>query len=258
MTTYAPGLPSWVDLGSPEPAAAARFYCELFGWTSRVAEEPEAGGYTTFLRDGKAVAAVGPLMSEGQPTVWMSYFATDDADAAARRVEEAGGKLISAPFDVMGYGRMAVFSDRSGAVFAVWQAGSMPGAELTRAPGSLSWNELMTRDPAGCKEFYPAVLGWQPRDLEYEAMTYTLWEVGDRAAAGMVPMEGDMWPADLPPHWMVYFEVADTDAIAAKATELGGVVSVPPTDTVAGRFAMFADPHGAAFSVIRSNPDFQP
>jgi hypothetical protein len=251
-------MPSWVDLGSPDPAAAVRFYCDLFGWTSRVAEQPEAGGYTTFLRDGKAVAAVGGLMSEGQPAVWTSYFATDDAGATASRVEQAGGKVIAVPFDVMGYGRMAIFADPSGAVFAVWQAGSMPGAELIREPGSLSWNELMTRDPAGCKQFYPAVLGWRPRDLEYESTTYTLWEVGDRAAGGMMPMEGDLWPADLPAHWMVYFEVADTDATAAKAGELGGSVSVPPTDTIAGRFAVLGDPHGASFSVIKSNPDFQP
>lgn len=33
---------------------------------------------------------------------------------------------------------------------------------------------------------------------------------------------------------------------------------MPPTDTVAGRFAVLGDPHGATFSVIKSNPDFQP
>lgn len=258
MTTHAPGMPSWVDLASPDPAAASRFYCDLFGWTSRVAEQPEAGGYTTFLRDGKPVAAVGGLMAEGQPTAWTSYFATENAEATATKVEQAGGKVMAAPFDVMGYGRMAVFTDRAGAVFAAWQAGSMAGAELMYEPGSLSWNELMTRDPAGSKEFYPAVFGWRPRDLEYESTTYTLWEVGDRAAGGMLPMEGDAWPADLPSHWMVYFEVTDPDGTAAKAAGLGGAVSVPPTDTIAGRFSVLSDPYGAFFSVIRSNPDYQP
>jgi uncharacterized protein len=258
MTTYEPGMPVWVDLATTDVAAATRFYSELFGWTSRVAEESQAAGYTTFLRDGKAVAAVGGVMSEGQPPVWMSYFGTTDADATTRQVEHAGGKVLAAPFDVMGYGRMAVFTDPSGAMFAVWQGGTMPGLELKGEPGSLSWNELMTRDPAGCKEFYPAVLGWRPRDLPFEETTYTLWEVGGQPAAGMMPMEGDMWPADLPPHWMVYLEVADTDAAAAKAAELGGTVSVPPTDTVAGRFAVITDPQGATFSVIKSNPDFQP
>ncbi|HEY8471923.1 MAG TPA: VOC family protein [Natronosporangium sp.] len=258
MTTHAPGMPSWVDLASPDPAAASRFYCDLFGWTSEVAEDPQAGGYTTFRRGGKPVAAVGGLMTEGQPPVWTSYFATEDAAATADKVAQAGGVVLAAPFDVMGYGRMAVFADCDGAGFAVWQAGSMAGAELMHEPGSLSWNELMTRDPAGCKEFYAAVFGWQPRDVGYESTTYTLWQVGDQAAGGMLPMTGDLWPADLPSHWMVYFEVTDPDATAAKAAELGGTISVPPTDTVAGRLAVLSDPYGALFSVIRSNPDYQP
>jgi predicted enzyme related to lactoylglutathione lyase len=258
VTTYAPGTPAWVDLGSPDVAAAARFYCDLFGWTSQVAEEPEAGGYTMFLSGGELVAAVGPLMAEGQPPVWTSYFASDDADESARRVTAAGGQVVAAPMDVMEYGRLAAFADPTGAVFAVWQAGAMAGAEVTGAPGALVWNELMTRDPEAAKTFYSDVLGWGHRDIVDGSTTYTLWLIGDRAVGGMMPMMGDEWPADLPPHWMIYFEVVDPDATAARAAELGGQVSVPPTDTPAGRFAVLNDPHGAFFSVIRSNPDFQP
>jgi predicted enzyme related to lactoylglutathione lyase len=258
MTLHAPGKPAWVDLATTDVAAAARFYSELFGWTTQAAEQPEAGNYTTFFQDGKPVAAVGGVMSEGQPPVWTSYFGTADAGATTQQVERAGGKVLAAPFDVMSYGRMAVYADPAGAVFAVWEAGTMAGFELRGEPGSLSWNELMTRDPAGSKEFYPAVFGWRPRDLEYEGTTYTLWELGEQSVAGMMPMEGDLWPPDLPSHWMVYLEVADTDATAAKAAELGGTVSVPPTDTVAGRFAVINDPQGAAFSIIKSDPNFQP
>jgi uncharacterized protein len=257
MTMYEPGMPVWVDLATTDVAAATRFYCELFGWTGRVAEEPEAGGYSTFMRDGNSVAAVGGVMDEGQPPAWTSYFGTADADATTRQVEQAGGKVLAAPFDVMGYGRMAVYADPAGAVFAVWQARTMPGLELKGEPGSLSWNELMTRDAAGAKVFYPAVLGWRPRDVTMDQGVYTLWEVGEESAAGMMGMEGDQWP-DLPNAWTVYFEVADTDAAAARCTELGGSVVVPPTTSPAGTFAALADPQGAVFSVIKSNPDFRP
>ena len=34
-TSYEPGTPSWVDLSTPDPAAAKRFYGELFGWEAR-------------------------------------------------------------------------------------------------------------------------------------------------------------------------------------------------------------------------------
>jgi uncharacterized protein len=258
MPDFTPGMPCWADLGAPDVEASTRFYCDLFGWTSRVAPEPEAMGYTTFLNNGRAVAAVGPKMGEGMPTAWTSYFATDDVDAATRRAESAGGKVLAPPMDVLGYGRMALFMDPGGATCAVWQAGSMPGAEVMGEPGTLGWFELMTRDVSGAKEFYSTLLGLGTRDVSYEEGTYTLWQVDDVPVAGMMPMEGDMWPAELPAHWMVYFNVEDCDASAARVSELGGTVSVPPTDMPAGRFAVVGDPHGAFFSIIKANPDFRP
>jgi predicted enzyme related to lactoylglutathione lyase len=258
MPEFTPGTPSWVDLGSPDVEVAKQFYGGLFGWTARVAPEPEAGGYTTFLSGDKAVAAVGPLFGEGQSPTWTTYFATEETDVVAARVESAGGKVLMAPMDVMRYGRMALFLDPAGAPFGVWQPGTMRGADVTGEPGSLGWNELMTRDADASKTFYVSVLGVDTREVPYDGGNYTLFQVGGVPVAGMMPMEGDAWPAELPSHWMVYFNVEDCDATAAKATELGGTVSVPPTDTAAGRFAVLGDPHGAYFSIIKPNPEFQP
>ena len=47
MTEYAPGTPSWVDLGSPDIEASVAFYEGLFGWQipeSPNAEQTGAGG----------------------------------------------------------------------------------------------------------------------------------------------------------------------------------------------------------------------
>lgn len=258
MATYAEGVPCWVDLGSPDPARSVDFYSGLFGWTAQISPEPEAGGYTTFARDGQSVAAVSPLMSDQQPPAWNSYFATDDAGRVTSAVRSAGGSVIVEPMDVLGYGRMAVFHDPAGAVFSVWQAGSMPGAELTGDVGSLVWNELTTRDVDGSKAFYPAALGWGARDVSFQGGSYTMWEADGRPVAGMMPMVGDMWPPDVPPHWMVYFAVEDTDAAANRARELGGQVSVPPTDAPPGRLCVLGDPHGAFFSIITPDPEFRP
>jgi hypothetical protein len=57
-------------------------------------------------------------------------------------------------------------------------------------------------------------------------------------------------PAEMPAAWAVYFAVTDTDAAAAKVTELGGRVVQPANDTPYGRIAVVADNHGAVFSVI--------
>jgi uncharacterized protein len=254
-----PGTPSWVDLASPDLEASRTFYEELFGWQGNVAPEPEAGGYTLFTLDGKAVAGAGSIMDPGQPPAWTTYVATDDADGVAARVETAGGKVLAAPMDVLDYGRMAIFADQAGAVFAVWQAKQMGGGEVFNVPGALTWNELTTRDAAGSKEFYPAVLGWTPNDLDMGDMgTYTDWMLGSKRIAGMMPMVGDMWPAELPNHWMIYFAVADTDEAADKVRAMGGAVPVPPTDIPPGRFAVVSDPHGAHFSIIKLNPGAAP
>jgi predicted enzyme related to lactoylglutathione lyase len=61
---------------------------------------------------------------------------------------------------------------------------------------------------------------------------------------------GGHLPAEVPPHWLVYVEVADTDAAVAKVSQLGGAVMVAGTDYPGGRFAVVGDPQGAAFGLM--------
>jgi predicted enzyme related to lactoylglutathione lyase len=65
-----------------------------------------------------------------------------------------------------------------------------------------------------------------------------------------------------PPSWIGYVAVDDVDASTDKAKALGGAVHVPPTDIPeVGRFAVIADPQGAALAMIRlqgSDPDQPP
>ncbi|MEV4462493.1 VOC family protein [Micromonospora echinofusca] len=250
MSTVPPGTPCWADLATPGLAEARRFYPELFGWTGRIDPEPEAGGYTVFLLDGRAVAGAGPPAIPDQVPIWSTYLATDDADLVAGRVERAGGQVVVPPFEVFDQGRMAVFADPAGAAFSVWQPMAMPGAEVFDVPGALTWTELVTPDPEGAKVFYELVFGWHPDDQRAGPVTYTGWRLGTRIVAGMVPPLGDGFPTDTPAYWSVYFAVADADAAAARAAELGGTILVPPQTTPAGRYAALRDPHGALFNIL--------
>src|SRR5579862_111552 len=108
--TYAPGTPLWVDLGSPDVAASARFFSDLFGWQAQDLGE-QMGHYTMFSQDGKSVAAATPLMSPQQPTAWTTYISTTSAEETAKKVTAAGGTVLSAPMAVMDQGTMAVFAD---------------------------------------------------------------------------------------------------------------------------------------------------
>lgn len=250
MTAPTPGVPTWVDLGTADLFDATRFYTGLFGWTAHVSPEPEFGGYTIFSLGGRAAAGAGPTFGEGQPTAWSTYIATDDADAVAGRVEAAGGKVLVAPFDVLDQGRMAAFLDQAGAPFSVWQPGTMPGAEVFDVPGALTWNELTTRDVDGSTSFYGSVFGWVARGSSMGGAPYVVFEHRGQAVAGLLPMIGAEWPVDLPPHWMVYFAVADCDDVVARAVSLGGRISVRPTTYPMGRFAVLNDPQGGTFSVL--------
>jgi predicted enzyme related to lactoylglutathione lyase len=243
--SYAPGTPSWVDLGSPDPAASADFYSALFGW--EVPEgDPAMGGYRRATKGGKAVAGIAPL--QGPVPAWTTYLATADVDDAAAQVKENGGSVMMEPMDVMDLGRMVIAMDPEGAAFGLWQAGTFTGAQLVNESGAMGWNELWTRNADQAKVFYPAVFGYT---MDSETMPgYTMWQVDGQMVGGCMTMP-DGIPPRVPAHWAVYFMVDDADAGAAKVTELGGSVVTDPFDIPGiGRIAMVHGPAHESFGLF--------
>jgi predicted enzyme related to lactoylglutathione lyase len=257
-TSYTPGTPCWVDLGTPDIDAAAGFYAGLFGWQVPPAENIEnTGGYRRATKNGADVAGMMPLMQEGQPTAWATYVAVEDADMTATAVRDAGGMVLAEPMDVMDLGRMAIFSDPTGAVFGVWQPGTFPGAGIVNESGAVVWNELNTRETEAAKAFYAAVFGWAFEQREFETGTYTSIKVGDATVGGMIDISGRV-PDEIPANWLVYFAVDDTDATLEKAKAASGNVAFGPEDIgEVGRIAVLLDPFGAAFAVIAPDPQMQ-
>ena len=249
---YEPGVPSWVDMGSPDPQGAADFYGALFGWDAPEGP-PETGGYRVAMVGDRAVAGIGPAQNPGPP-FWSTYVNVDRADDAAEKVAAAGGQVIVPPMDVLDVGRMAVFTDTIGAFFSVWQPGTHPGSQLVNEPGTYSWSELLTTDVEASKAFYGAVFGWTANTVGAGDGEYTEWQVDGRSVAGMM-QKPPMLPAEVPPHWAVYFAVSDTDAAVARVAELGGTVLMPPMDIEPGRFAPVTDPTGAVFNLIALKPE---
>ncbi|MEY9886709.1 putative enzyme related to lactoylglutathione lyase [Catenulispora sp. MAP5-51] len=252
MTEYVPGTPCWVDLGTTDLEGAKKFYGGLFGWTSQVAEDPAAGGYTMFLRGGEQVAGAMTTMSPEQPVAWSTYVAVTDADATMTKAQQAGAQTIMPPMDVTDVGRMAMFADPTGAVLGLWQPKSMKGAALVNEPGSLTWDELNTRDAEAAKAFYTATFGWDSSTAQMDGMEYTELKVNGRTVAGMMVMDDAHFPKETPPHWAVYFGVDDCEASVKKVGELGGTVVVPTTPIPMGRFAVCQDPQGGYFSMFES------
>jgi len=243
----AQGFPCWVDLSAPNVDAAVEFYREVMGW--EFAETgPEYGGYRMASLAGKQAAGIGPLQGES-PAVWTIYFAADNADTFTDRARQLGGTVLAPPFDVPGQGRMAIVADPTGAVFGVWQPYEHHGFGATEEPGFVTWTEVNTPDAARTRDFYTKLLGATAQDMPGAPTTYYMMAKGEDRLCGIMQMN-EQWEG-IPPHWMIYFEVADIAAAIAKAKANGGAVSVEPFDTPFGRVAVVGDRAGATFSLLQ-------
>jgi predicted enzyme related to lactoylglutathione lyase len=249
-----PGSVAWIDLQTPDLAAARDFYAELLGWSYAGGDASQTLDYTRARLRGRDVAGLsGAPKGALQRSAWNVYFATSDADETVRRALAAGGRLLSGPHDVTDAGRMANLSDPSGAVFSIWQSRHHSGAQLVAEPGAMTWHELYTRDAARAVAFFCAVFGLQSESLQIPGRPYWTLHLGSDPIGGVMQLSAEM-PREVPPHWNTYFAVADVDAAAKRLTELGGRVFQPPFDTPRGRMSVVADPFGAAFCIIRPQP----
>lgn len=117
--------------------------------------------------------------------------------------------------------------------------------------GRFVWYELMTTDAAAATRFYTKVIGWGTQPFEASPEPYTMWTVDGTPIGGLMDLPEDLRRMGVPPHWMCYIGTPDVDGTTKRAQELGAQVHVPPTDIPGvGRFAMLADPQGAAFSAF--------
>jgi uncharacterized protein len=281
---YVPGVPCWVDTSQPDPVAATDFYRGLFGWEFEDVMPSGSGEKYFFARlHGGDVAGVGSIPEAApQTALWNTYVWVDSADETAEKARQAGGGVMMEPFDVMTSGRMAVLTDPEGAAFMAWEAREHKGARVVNEAGALNFNGLNTRDVDAAKSFYGAVFGWGTLALPGGAEMWTLPGYGDHlelgnpglralvaqfgapaefadVVASINPLPADQ--PDPPAHWSVTFGTDDADATAAKATELGGTVLVPPFDAPWVRMTVIADPQGATFiasKFVPENKDLHP
>jgi hypothetical protein len=124
--------------------------------------------------------------------------------------------------------------------------------------GKFVWYELATSDRAGAEAFYRSVVGWEFKDAGMPGQAYTLFSAGPVMVGGMYAPSGECGE-ELKPGWMGYVEVPDVDGYVERVRQAGGTLQHPPTDIPeVGRFAIVADPYGAAFVLIQGLGDMGP
>lgn len=269
--TYPHGVPSWIDTVAEDLDEAKRFYAGLFDWTFTDAIPEEAPGhYLIATVGGQDVAAIGSP-EDGDAPAWRTYVAVDDADATAKAVEAAGGTVTTAPVDAGPGGRLAVCVDPRGAEFRLWQARARLGAQRVNEPGTWNFSDLHTTDPHAAAVFYHSVFGWEIDDVGFATLIRQPG-YGDHLEATVNPEikkiqaevmappgfeDAVAWMAleqnNHPERWVVSFTVADRDASAATAEQLGGTV-VASEDAEWTKSATVRDPQGATFVVSQFTP----
>jgi predicted enzyme related to lactoylglutathione lyase len=130
---------------------------------------------------------------------------------------------------------------------------------MSSKPCPFVWYELMTTDPKAAEGFYRSVVGWTMADAGMPGRSYTLLSAGPTMIGGLMAIPDDARRMGAPPAWIGYIGVDDVDGCAGKLRAAGGAIHRPPDDIPGvGRFAVAADPHGAAFVLFKGASDQMP
>ncbi|MCB2055377.1 MAG: VOC family protein [Geminicoccaceae bacterium] len=114
-----PGHAVWNELSSPDPEASIAFYAERFGWRQEGAMPMGDLGDYRFIHSG--TMRLGAVMGRvpDQRDGWSFYFMVEDIDAAIRRSDEAGGRVVKGPDEIPGGGFSLIALDPQGGQFGL-------------------------------------------------------------------------------------------------------------------------------------------
>jgi predicted enzyme related to lactoylglutathione lyase len=185
------------------------------------------------------------------PSHWVQYIGTRDVDGTAEAAVRAGGSVMKAPSDMQGAGRYAIIKDPQGAAFAIIDPeNARPEPAGMPPPGNFSWHELATTDHEAAFAFYSALFGWealQRMDMGPNGIYLIFGQNGVQRGGMYIPSSNQQ----MPPNWMPYIQVPDTDKGYALATSTGARSLAAPMDVPGGsRIACLFDPAGAPVSIV--------
>jgi predicted enzyme related to lactoylglutathione lyase len=100
--------------------------------------------------------------------------------------------------------------------------------------GHFVWHEHLTKDPKAAIAFYAEVIGWKTQPFA-EGGDYVMWVGSQGPLGGVMKLPDEAAKMGAPPNWMGNVQVDNSDI---------------PT---VGRFAVIADPQGAAIAIFKPN-----
>lgn len=248
---HLPGKFEWADLFTENPEGEAKFYTQLFGWTSETMTQ-KGHTYIVISNGGETIAGIvrsSVKHTDNSVPRWIGFAATDDIPKAIAALNQAGGKTLAKPRDVKNRGTLAIAQDAQGAVFGLIQSSSGDVPDYQAMPGELAWATLFSGQPKESADFYSKTFHYEstnnPAHADGSHIILANGDIARAAVSASPPWEGGK------SDWLLFFCVADATATANKATQLGGTVLVAPHDSKhGGQVAVIADPLGGVFGVL--------
>jgi uncharacterized protein len=122
----------------------------------------------------------------------------------------------------------------------------------TPAVGTIAGFDLTVPDAESVRDFYAAVVGWQPEPFnmgEYDDYFMKSPATG-AITAGVCHARGEN--AGLPPQWLAYIVVADLDASLQRCVEMGGAALTEIKGSEGeSRYCVIRDPAGAVLALMQ-------
>jgi len=254
-TDWFPGKYVWADLFTSDPAAATRFYSDLFDWTPTMIER-NGRSYVVFENGGRPVAgvAVRPHWLNDQTRGrWVGYISVSDVASTAAKVTAHGGQILFGPRALAQRGEQAIVVDDQGVLIGLLHSSSGDPGEYAADPGDWVWAQTFVGDPAAAVGYFHDILGYEVTpDTRSNRPDAFLLSSGGYARGGLGPVPKR---PGAQPGWLGFVRVTDLAATIAKVPSLGGAVLVAPKVRADSKLAVIADPSGASIGLIELIPE---
>jgi predicted enzyme related to lactoylglutathione lyase len=146
--TYGPQQPGgldelghvgWHELLAQDRSRIFDFYGELFDWQKNSGETDAADFYQLFSSAGQTIGGMLTKLPSVPQPCWLYYFNVDDIGAAAKRVNDSGGRILQGPIELTDGCWIARCADPQGALFALQGARGQRDTEQPSA-SEVAWS----------------------------------------------------------------------------------------------------------------------
>ncbi len=235
--TWHPGRIVWLDLITPDAAAAMKFYGGLCGWRFKSEEN-----YTIIFNHERPIGGILEKVPEKKEKVaaqWLATMSVPEVDAAVDWVKEQGGRVLSGPVDMARRGRGALISDPEGGRLVILKARNGDPPEKDPGIGDWLWLEDWTLNLDQAFNFYRK-LGSYESSLKGKDYIVLINEGKWRAGIRRIR------EAAFKGRWVPAVRVENPRQMLSRVKALGGTIWLAPGESPANPdTALISDANGA-------------